>query len=125
MKTMVKNQESLQKFSDVFQAANSTNILPLNGAFFQQKIYLHWHCPRKCSRSCKSKEGLIKLTLVKTKEAKEGEREEKMTIKIRLKEKVIKMGTNEIKYYFSKQLNVISWKTLMKYMFGKTENGKL
>lgn len=57
--------------------------------------------------------------MVKTKEAKEGEREEKMTIKIRLKEKVIKMGTNEIKYYFSKQLNVISWKTLMKYMFGK------
>lgn len=63
--------------------------------------------------------------MVKTKEAKEGEREEKMTIKIRLKEKVIKMGTNEIKYYFSKQLNVISWKTLMKYMFGKTENVKL
>lgn len=34
-----------------------------------------------------------------------------MTTKVRIKEKVIKMGTNEIKYYFSKQLNVISWNT--------------
>lgn len=48
-----------------------------------------------------------------------------MTMKVRIKGKVIKTRTNEIKYYFSKKLNVISWKTQMKYMFAKTENGRL
>lgn len=48
-----------------------------------------------------------------------------MALKVRIKEEVIKTTTNEIKSYFSKQIMAMSWKALMKYIFGKSENDRL